>query len=333
MKKKKKKAKPRIENTSKGDVAKQKIFNYYIKEMEEKTEEFNLKNESAQGTKFYLFQTIREKNKVRDMIFNLAYFYDNNFVGNKDFIHIPNISNILNNVQKYPIMIASKKDSFGTEEILGTATIKIENNDSIYQNPYFPTKNETVVSITGILTKLNDVNQTENRIKGIGKELFKSAIKAAYEINKNENIRLIFEVDCRNFRSLDAATKAVESLQKENLDIQMFVTGFYEIRHNINLVEAPTFILEIDLNGNKKISNNLVNFNYLNCESTTLFSDLNNVIFKNTKETKRVINNCNDKTVIYHSIVPINALNVKLEVGTTADGNDRVPVLKPLQLV
>ena len=39
--KKKKKAKPRSNFNQDGEVAKQKIFKYYIKEMEEKTEKVN----------------------------------------------------------------------------------------------------------------------------------------------------------------------------------------------------------------------------------------------------------------------------------------------------
>ena len=53
---------------------------------------------------FHLFQTIQSKEKMKDTLFELAYFYDVNFVGNKDFIHIPNISNIIDNTIHYPII-------------------------------------------------------------------------------------------------------------------------------------------------------------------------------------------------------------------------------------
>ena len=39
--------------------------------------------------------------------------------------------------------------------------------ESIFDNPYFPTKNENILIITGILTKLN--NNYEKRIPNIGK--------------------------------------------------------------------------------------------------------------------------------------------------------------------
>lgn len=328
--KKKKKAKPRTNTKQDGEVAKQKIFKYYIKEMEEKTERVNSQN--SLDTNFHLFQTIRNKDLVRDTIFNLTYFYDNNFTGNKDFMHIPNISNVLNNILHYPIMLVTKKDEYGKDEILGTTTVKIENNKSITDNPYFPTKGEDVLSITGVLTKMNAVDKNGNKIRGLGRELFKSAIKGAYDINKEKKVRLICEVDCRNTNSLYSVCKAVKELQEENVNVQMFLAGYYEIKNKEkNLLEAPTFVLEIDLNGDKKVNNDYLNFDYQNCESTNLFSNLSNVICKNTNENKKFVNTVGDKKVTYHSIEPINALNIKLDVGTTADGNNREPVLS-LQL-
>lgn len=332
--KKKKKSKSRTNNSSDVEVAKQKIFSYYIKEMEERTEKFTLNNPEAEGTQFYLFQSIRSKDQVRDMIFKLAYFYDRNFVGNKDFMHIPNISNILDNVLKYPILLASKKDKHGDDDILGVTTVKMENNSSLSDNPCFPTENENVLSITGILAKMNSNDESEVRVRGVGKELFKSAIKAAVEINKIEPVRLIFEVDCRNTNSLGAACKALKDLQNEGLNINMFINGFYEIKNkDKSLTEAPTFILEIDLNGAKTLSKTEVVFEYEECRHDNLFRDLSDVIKDTTNEVKSFIHSKDDKTVMYHQIKPVNALAVKLNVGTTADGNERVPVLKALQYV
>ena len=247
-------------------------------------------------------------------------------------MHIPNINNVLNNVIHFPIMLVSQKDEQGNDEILGTTTIKFENNKLITDNPYFPTKEEDVLSITGVLTKMNAIDKNGNKIKGLGKELFKSAIRGAFNINKDRKVRLICEVDCRNANSLYSICKAVKELQIEETKIQMFLTGFYEVKNKEGkLLEAPTFILEIDLNGNKTINNDCLCFNYNNIQSTNLFISLKNVISKITKENKRDINNIGEKKVVFHSIEPINALNISLEVGTTADGNNREPMLS-LQL-
>ena len=75
-----------------------------------------------------------------------------------------------------------------------------------------------------------------------------------------------------------------------------------------------------------------MNFDYQNLESTNLYANLSKVICKNTKESKRFINYKNDNRVIYHTLEPMNALNINLNVGTTADGNNRQPELS-LQLV
>ena len=327
--KKKKKARPRS-NEQDMDVVKQKIFKYYVKEMEDKTLKVN--KENALDTNFHLFQTIRGKEEARDTIFNLTYFYDNNFTGNKDFMHIPNISNVLDNVQRYPIMLVSKKDEYGKDEILGTTTVKFENNKSLSDNPYFPTKGEDILSITGVLTKMNALDKNGNKIKGLGRELFKSAIKGAYNANKDNTVRLICEVDCRNTNSLYSVCKAVKELQEEGNNIQIFLNGYYEIKNKEkNLIEAPTFILEIDLNGDKEVNNDNLILDYQNIDSTNLFTNLSKVICANTKENKKIVTYKNDAKIVFHSVAPINAQNITLNVGTTADGNNREPVLS-LQL-
>lgn len=332
-----KKKKQKTENNSNSghsleEGPKQKIFQSYIKEMEEKTRTFINKNPELSGTKFYLFQTIRNKNVVRDMIFNLDYFYDANYTGNKDFIHIPNIKNILDNIVKYPILLATQKNELGEEDILGASTVKIENNKSISDNPYFPTLNETVLTITGILTKANAVNSNNKRIRGIGKELIKSSIMAAYNVNTTNKVRLIYEADCRNIHSFNAIVNAVKELKEENLNIGLTIDGYYEILNSSgDLEEAPTFVLEINLEKEINTLNKEIEFNYLNCSSTDLFSDLNNVIENNTKELKQYVNRKNNKTIIYHSLEPINAFRVSINPGSTADGNERIPSLGALE--
>lgn len=330
--KKKKKPRPRKQIYFIGNRLQQKTFNYFIEEMEEKTEEYNLKNN--QDINFCLLQAMPEKNEIIDMIFNLAYFYDANFTGNKDFMHIPTISQITQNTTRYPIILATRKDEFGALEILGATTIKIENNSSITNNPYFPTKNEYVLSITGVLAKQNILDKNGNKIKGIGKELYKAAIKGAYELNKEENIRLVCEIDCRNTNSLNSISKAVKELQEENIPVKLCIPGYYEIYDNKTkkLTEAPTFMLEVDLDDEKNINNTQTKFSYLQCSTTELFSDLVQVIKTQTKERKKYINIRSKDVVIYHSIKPINALTVEIEAGTTAEGNNRIPVSNVLEL-
>jgi hypothetical protein len=325
--KKKKKSKPRTLGYLEEFNLMKKAFKYYSKEMEETTNSFIKKNPNAFNTNFYLFQNMPNKSKLIDTIFELGYFYDKNFVGNKEFMHIPSIKKIADNVSHYPVILATEKNGF-SEEIIGATTIKLENNSSILDNPYFPTKNENVLTITGVLAKQNITDTFGNRLRGVGKELFKSSIKGAYKLNKEEKVRIICEIDCRNINSLNAICKAVLDLKQE-LDINLFLTGYYEIINKEgNLIEAPTFMFEVDLNGDKELDNSQKLFSYENCSYLDLYTDLINVIQENTDEIKEQSSKVDENIVCYHEIKPINALNITLDVADTANGNERVPTLE-----
>lgn len=334
--KKKEKAKPRTQVL--GSSLKERTFNYYIKEMEEDTRKYNEKlinQNDLDNINFSLFQTINNKERMRDMLFGLAYFYDRSFMGNKDFMHIPNISTITDNALHYPMLLATKRDASGNESIVGATTIKMENNSSISDNPFFPTKNENVLSITGVLAKMDATFSDGTLVRGVGRQLFKSSIKGAYEINKNENIRLICEIDCRNRNSLYSISKAVRELNEEGIKIQLSIVGYYEILDKKNkLIEAPTFVLELDLDGDKDINHQDKVFDFEGCGKAygELNEELLEVIRNNTKEYRRFINTKDNKIIVYHRIKAIDALKVTLNVADTAKGNERTPVLQSLEV-
>ena len=134
MNRKKKKPKSSSPLMSNSVSMRRAAFRYYNEEMEDITEKFKQRNQNADNTKFHLFQSINSKTKVLDNIFKLAYFYDTNFTGNRDFMHIPNIKQITQNYAKYPTVLATQKDLFGNEEIVGVTTVKMENNKSLKDN-------------------------------------------------------------------------------------------------------------------------------------------------------------------------------------------------------
>lgn len=305
------------------------IFNYYKKEMEVQNKKFTEENTNLCNINFKLLQTLKNEEKIDSAVLNIANFYNENYVGNKDFIHIPRLKDVIENATKYPVILAAKGNEFDDENLLGVTTVKMENNKNITDNPYFPTKEENVLSITGILTKFNTLtNNGQNRIKGIGKALFKTVIRGAYYINKKEKIRLICEIDCRNKNSLKSISNAVRELQLENISVQIVIDGYYEIiGRQKRLKEAPTFVLEIVLNGNRKFDSNIIKFSYLNCEGNDLLQNIAKVIKNNSQELKRYINIKKD-VIIYHKIRPINALNVEIEVGKSANGNNRIPLME-----
>ena len=240
--KKQKKVRPRS-NERIDEVVKQKIFKTYIKEMEEKTEKFTKTNEPS--INFHLFQTIRNKDLVRDSIFNLANFYDTNFTGNKDFMHIPNISNILDNILRYPIMLSTQKDMYGNDEILGTTTVKIENNKELSDNPYFPTVNEDVLSITGILTKADAVDKNGNKIA----DYIPSGFNTRYAFEKGMLCTFDFEL----FAKEVAGTYEVEDVWGHKHDIRdidiIFTTNMLKLWNAYDSIED--YIAKCDKYGYK----------------------------------------------------------------------------------
>ena len=76
-------------------------------------------------------------------------------------MHIPDIRNVADNFVNHPTMMATKKTNDGSEEIIGIATMKFENNNSMNSNPVFPTKNENILFITGVLTKNYELSPEE----------------------------------------------------------------------------------------------------------------------------------------------------------------------------
>jgi hypothetical protein len=324
--KKQEKAKPRSSRLEEASF-KKKVFKNYAIEMEEKTEEYNKSHNS--NVNFYLAQHIANRSDLINKVLELSYFYDKNFVGNKDFMHIPSFSQVASNLIHYPILVASKNELDGSSDLLGVTTIKFENNESYSDNPYFPSKGENVLSITGVLTRNNEASNLP-RIRGIGKELYKSAIRSAIKLNQEKRIRLICEIDCRNEKSLSAITKAVKDLQNEGHDICSFITGYYEIYNKQKqLIEAPTFILEVNLNCNK-YENTYAEFSFLNCKKQRLNYDLLKEIKEEVNIERRYLNVDGQNHVLYNKVEPINIQNVVIVAGNSADGNERVPRLNPV---
>ncbi len=306
----------------------QLVFNEYKKEMEERNREYSSRNNNE--ICFKLAQDLVSQDEFINQVLNISYFYDMNFTGNKDFMNIPDIKKVATNLMNYPIMVATKKGKDGSEEIIGITTMKFENNRTIDSNPIFPTKNENVLFITGLLTKNYDLCPDEAKVIGIGKELCKASIRGAYNICMKTGSRLVCEVDCRNLNSFKAFSKAVLELNEENMYVEANICGYYEIFSRQNrLVEAPTFIVEFEFYKEDSNDDGKTKFSYTDCKSSRLYSDLSKCIRENTKENIKFITTVDNGFVVFHDTKKINILQVELEVGNSADGNCRVPVLNP----
>lgn len=186
-----------------------------------------------------------------DSVYRIANFYNHNWLGNIDFMHIPDFYKTLNNCLNYPIIIARKKE---TGELVGISTIKYDENTDEYIDPYFPEKDARYFSITGILTK------KDNPHKGIGKKIYEIAIRGAYDFEKEyPGTQIMCVIDCRNRQSLNALASAVERIKHkglvgENKELPAHILGYYELRNKEDdkLIEAPTLVMEVRLQEREK---------------------------------------------------------------------------------
>ncbi|MEG2322667.1 MAG: hypothetical protein RSB71_04235 [Bacilli bacterium] len=185
--------------------------------------------------------------KNPNFIYKMVEFYNHNWTGNKDFMHIPDFITCMKNCLKYPIIIAHEKDC---DELLGIATIKYFENDNQLVDPYFPEKNAKYFSITGILTKKDSFH------KGVGKKIYEASIRSTYEYSKlYKDTRLMLVIDCRNYHSVNGLKAALKNIKKNgnvglNHELIASIIGYYELRNKDNqeLIEAPTIVIEINLN-------------------------------------------------------------------------------------
>lgn len=327
-KSKKEKGKPRLPMLLEEAILKDKVFQQYYDEMEVRTRDYNKSHDS--NLNFYLAQSGSNKKDFINQALNISYFYDKNFTGNKDFMHTPNFTQVATNFVRYPIMLATRESTDGSKEIVGATTIKYQRNQDLSDNPYFPTKDENVLMITGVLSQDNSLVEEKDRVYGVGKELYKSSIKGAIELNKFEKIRLVCEIDCRNINSLNSIKKAIKELNNEGVKVNAFLRGYYEIVNQYRrIVEAPTFMIEFELN-NRKIDSEKTIFSYIDCRQKRIYPDLDKVIKANTNEIMQFITLDNEDVVVYHETEAINIDDIELEVGNSAEGNNRVSVYNPV---
>ena len=311
-------------------ILKEMVFETYNDGLEERTQRYN--SSHNQKIDFGLAQSQVNKKDFINQALNISYFYDRNFSGNKDFMHTPNFTQVATNFVRYPIMLATKEAGDGSKDIVGATTIKYQRNQELSDNPYFPTKGENVLMITGVLSQDNTLVSEKDKVYGVGKELYKTSIKGAFLINNLKKVRLVCEIDCRNINSLNSIKKAIKELNDEGIKVGAYLRGYYEIvNDNRRIVEAPTFMVEFNLN-NEKLDSEKTVFSYIDCRQKRLYPDLDKIIKQNTEQIMEFITLDDDKVVVYHEVEKIDIFDMDLDVGTSAEGNNRVPVLNPVVL-
>lgn len=297
----------------------------------EEANEADMKNNEQVGVVYEILQYSELAHQI-DIVHKIADFYNQNWQGNADFVHIPNFNQTLRNCMENPIIIARKK---GTDEILGVSTIKYGENNKEEIDPYFPEEDAKYFSITGILVK------KDNQDKGVGRKIYEIALKGLcnYE-RKHPGHRLMGVIDCRNKHSLMGLAKAVDKLNQSNYlekgkELPLNIIGYYELRdkENNELVEAPTLVVEIGLEGQEPKTE--IERSTLSYEDSAqgLFNSLVNTLksqFRKYGINEPIIQEDNECGIVYFYSLKerskCRVQNFRIESNGTEQGNDRIPV-------
>lgn len=174
--------------------------------------------------KNYIIETVDPSNiNIEEFINFVVKFYDKNWLGCKDFMHMPSKEDVIENLKKHKIYIAKYNN-----EIVGISTLK--HYDEL--TDWYP-KNKCS-NLTGLLTKRTN---KEKGIKGVGVELYRKMMEDS--INNKRDI--VAEIDCRNEHSLKAFAKA-----SKNLNLDSAIVGIYTYTDsNYNFNEVPTFMVKV----------------------------------------------------------------------------------------
>lgn len=253
---------------------------------------------------------------------DISDFYNENWLGNADYIHIPDVKKVLDNYLKYPIIMAYRETPDGDIDILGIATLKYYQNTQTDVNPYYPIPNKRFFEVTGILTK------QDSDVKNIGKRIYEILIEALEEYKKVlPEFDVIFVADCRNYMSINGARGGARYLREEyNKEAFGKIIGFYTVRNQGKLVEAPTFVAKFEF-GNREYSNDIT-FAYEEAEDLFegMIGTLKNSLANN--QIKPGIHTMDEEcSVTYYGLEDdrINLDNITIIPNGTDKGNDRIP--------
>lgn len=200
------------------------------------------------------FSDIAQPNNRRDIVRELAQLYDE-YEGNENYIHIPDIAQMAHNLKNYPIIVVINEES---NEIEGATTIKYHHNTESDIDPYYPKKGVKSYSITGILVRQRD-NITN---KGLGTSMYEAAILGLQKYatsHKEDNVEINCVIDFTNLKSMYAFANAnnnidARGLVGENNELIATLEGIYIVQDfkTKELVEAPTAVLKVDLTPKKR---------------------------------------------------------------------------------
>ena len=307
-----------------------------LREFRRVCQEVNEEERQEIGDTPVIYEVLQFSNFARkwNSVQKITNFYNYNWLGNVDFMHIPDFHQTLRNCQDYPIIIARERE---TGKLLGISTIKYDENTEEKVDPYFPEENAKYFSITGILVR------KDNPYRGIGKKIYEVAMRGGYAYeNAYPGTKMICVIDCRNQHSLRAMASATERIKREQrigegLELPVNILGYYELRdkESSQLLEAPTLVVEVDLAG-KEVEEKELEKSWLSYTKTEESNTLYNGILDTLKEQfcKFGMNEPIIQEDVGCGMVSFTSLreqsrckvqNVQIQANDTELGNDRQP--------
>lgn len=186
----------------------------------------------------------------KDIVRQSAQLYDE-YEGNEEYIHIPDVDQMMRNLQGFPVIGAFNTK---TGELEGVVTIKLHKNTSPKTtDPYYPKHDAEFYSITGVI-----VRQRKGVLhKGLGSHLYLASILGIQKyasLHPEQNLELNAVIDCTNLPSLYALSSANRKITQneyvgKNKKLNAILDGIYTVRdEGHKLVEAPTYVIKINLN-------------------------------------------------------------------------------------
>lgn len=274
-----------------------------------------------------------------DLVRQSAQLYDE-YEGNEEYIHIPNVNQMLHNLQTFPVLGA-----FSTKngDLEGVVTLKYHENSSMENiDPYYPKKNAKFFSITGVIVK-----QSKDILhKGLGSNLYAASILGIQKYANecfDENIELNAVIDCTNLPSLYALASGNRKINSngylgKNQGLNAILDGIYTVRDESNhLIEAPTYVIKVPLIPQNIQSNNIKNevFEYktqFDTPNYEQYQELLDIILEKVKRnekcnvTKTEDNGVGSVDYIHLENLKIYLENMKIERnGTENIGKKRIP--------
>lgn len=313
------------------------IFKIATTVCSEATKEFAERNPDI---KFCLYQSMEGQSFSP---YDIVRFYNTNWTGNVDFMHIPDYEKTIRNIINYPIIMAydTKK-----HEILGISTLQFNENSLDSVDPYFPIKGAKYFSMTGILAKSSN---KDKGLRGIGSRIYQIELEVAlcYKNSGYDDTRIMCVIDCRNIQSIFALMKAAEGLsrnyklEKKHMEFPAIIDAYYYITGgNGLLTEAPTLVMEVGLEPKKIKPTNYRRMEFHPTDGDLNLSLLGSVerALKQDKSNPSVVNLDQDLGGLAVTYVPLDRdlNNLRdfplIATNGTEMGNNRIP-LKEEELI